>query len=358
MVQMAGSRAFRAPILLPRPCIWAGPGSLLDGGTPTRLAILSILIHATVRVMVAGSGVYRRGSRQRLHYPRESIADAYTAGLSVLVVLNRTPCWAQCPGGTCGATCDCSHCDNDKPPVDPAFFYEYAYKMATEFGTKVGAWELWNEPDLPNRWKGTRQQYRDLILIPGYNGLRDGLAAIGVDTANYPKIVAPALGTHTNFVDWLANPGQTTPVVPIHAASFHVYGSATAVKDTMNNAIGSCSNALAPICGGRVWLTEWGFNSPNYSGDVCSAAADPIPGDKIKEVMAYWNDLSHWNPNGFGAYRGGSKLIYFTLHDRWQANFPGALNCDIALLTSNGTARAKAQDLKAKIEADPNATCP
>ena len=62
--------------------------------------------------------------------------------LRVLGLLAYTPEWARPPGTTTHA-----------PPLDPAAFAEFAGAAAARYRDTVDAWEVWNEPNLPDFWE-------------------------------------------------------------------------------------------------------------------------------------------------------------------------------------------------------------
>ena len=92
------------------------------------------------------------------------VNQAKQRGLKVLVVLSRTPSWAN----------NITPEDVAVPPTNPLTYATFANKAASYFKGRVNAWEVWNEAD-PNQsfWKGTVAQYVDLLKA-AYPQLKSG----------------------------------------------------------------------------------------------------------------------------------------------------------------------------------------
>ena len=70
-------------------------------------------------------------------------------------------------------------------PCDPSDWYDAVYQAVSRYKDSVQYWGMWNEPNLPHFWEGTRQQYIDIILKNGAEALR---------AANpHAKVCAPGL---------------------------------------------------------------------------------------------------------------------------------------------------------------------
>lgn len=119
----------------------------------------------------------------------DMLVDAAGAdGLSVLGVLAYTPAWAS-TGDTKsdGST-------NDVPQAGA--YAAFVTAAVTHFGSKIAAYELWNEPNLAQFWEGTTQQYLDLVLSPGADAVHAACAGC--------LVVGPGLATvGTAYADWM-----------------------------------------------------------------------------------------------------------------------------------------------------------
>ena len=49
------------------------------------------------------------------------------------------------------------------PPRDLAWFAGFAQVSAQRYKGRIRSWELWNEPDLPDYWTGTAEQYASMV---------------------------------------------------------------------------------------------------------------------------------------------------------------------------------------------------
>jgi beta-xylosidase len=80
-----------------------------------------------------------------------TIDMARDRGISVLATLWATPDWANGGAG------------RHVPPTDLADYARVARWAAEHFNGRVGAWEVWNEPNHPSFWSGTAADYTELL---------------------------------------------------------------------------------------------------------------------------------------------------------------------------------------------------
>lgn len=197
------------------------------------------------------------------------LAAAEQRGLQVLAILAYTPQWATDGPVLAGV------------PRDGEDWRRFCTRAATRYRGRIRYWEVWNEPNLPKFWAGTRQQYRDLILVPGAAALR------AADPQ--ARIVGPALA-HLGSAEWyswlldiLEHASDSIDVV-----SHHLYDG-DGFRDVTEKLDGSTPFANDPSlwdlvapsvrevlkeAGARdkpFWLTETGWQS---SGSGTAQAAD------------------------------------------------------------------------------------
>jgi hypothetical protein len=99
----------------------------------------------------------------------DGIAAAATArGINVFATLAYTPQWATHGPATTGV------------PDDPAAWADFCARAARRYASSIHFWGLWNEPNLPRFWSGSRQQYIDDILIPGADAIHQASATARV----------------------------------------------------------------------------------------------------------------------------------------------------------------------------------
>jgi hypothetical protein len=118
----------------------------------------------------------------------DAIAKAASArGIKVYATLAYTPAWATDGPELTGV------------PRNPEDWVTFCYQAAKRYRRTITAWGLWNEPNLPRFWAGSREDYVDFILRPG---------AIAVHAANpAAKVGGPDLAHVTagnaDWYDWL-----------------------------------------------------------------------------------------------------------------------------------------------------------
>ena len=89
-------------------------------------------------------------------------AEARERGIEIFASLVYSPDWATGGPALIGV------------PDDPAEWADFCERAARRYRGTIRHWGLWNEPNLPHFWDGTRQQYIDLILKPGAAAIRAG----------------------------------------------------------------------------------------------------------------------------------------------------------------------------------------
>ena len=87
------------------------------------------------------------------------VKNATARGLRVFGTIAYTPAWATRGKPHTGV------------PNDPADWYDAVYRTVSRYKDTVHHWGMWNEPNLPNFWSGTREQYIKDILKNGANAV-------------------------------------------------------------------------------------------------------------------------------------------------------------------------------------------
>jgi polysaccharide biosynthesis protein PslG len=275
-----------------------------------------------IRIDMVWAAVERQPGKYDWKLYDRLVAAAEERGLQVLAILAYTPKWATSGAELSGV------------PRDGADWRRFCTRAATRYRGRIRYWELWNEPNLPRFWSGTRQQYWDLILVPGAAAIR------AADPQ--AKIVGPALA-HVGSADWhhwllqtLERAGSSIDVV-----SHHLYDG-DGHLDLSRKLDGSTPFANQPSLWGAVppsvrevlkradardkpfWLTETGWQSgngaaaqaANYTGFLGTWLAAPAePAAWIEKVFFYeladggpelsWGllDTAGREKPAYGAYR-------------------------------------------------------
>src|SRR5215471_227571 len=91
----------------------------------------------------------------------DAVCDvASRRGLSLLASIAYTPTWAS--GGR----------DPAEAPLDSKLFAAFAADVASRYRGRIAAVSVWNEPDLPQFYRGSRDRYLSLI-VAAHSAIRD-----------------------------------------------------------------------------------------------------------------------------------------------------------------------------------------
>ena len=174
------------------------------------------------------------------------VAEAGARGLKVLLTPWLTPGWAG-PG-------------ERRPPDDPADYARFLQWASSRYRGQVAAWEIWNEPNLPEFWKGDARQYAALLraAYPAVKaGDPDALVVLGGPAYNDTEWLASLydLGSRNAFDVMATHPYQGVANAPPETPDDGTRGTLThvaAVRDLMV----ANGDADKPI-----WFTEFGWSA-------------------------------------------------------------------------------------------------
>jgi len=80
-----------------------------------------------------------------------AVASAQAHGLRLIGLIAGTPSWASTDGSRLS------------PPRDLGQFADYVERLARHFRGRVDVWEIWNEPDIGQFWRGSVEDYAALL---------------------------------------------------------------------------------------------------------------------------------------------------------------------------------------------------
>ncbi len=296
-----------------------------------------------VRVLVPWGDVYKvpPGDPLEAFFPPDwskvdfIVNEANARGMSVLGVINATPYW----GGQDGQ--GCLGCYGAAP--DPTKFATFAGQVAARYGLKVGAYEVWNEPNYVASWAPTidpvaytrllkaaytqiKVNNPDALVVAGVLGAVTSWMGITMDArtfvetmyANDAEGFFDALSIHpyqytTKFSDGEYDP-NVNPHEPWKADS--PIEQVIAIRQMM------IDNGDADL---KIWATEYGLptGGPN--------AVTPADQEKfIKDFLESWAELEFAGPSYIYTTRdrieavvtedGSFGLYYFdTVEMKWVA---------------------------------------
>jgi hypothetical protein len=181
-------------------------------------------------------------------------------GLRIYASFGSTPSWATSGSESSGV------------PDDPGEWQEFCYLVASRYRGRVDAWGMWNEPNSDRFWEGTRNQYIEIILLPGAQAVR------AADPA--ALVCAPDLAhlSSLHWDDWLSDvikkAGHAIDVITHHI--YPSYGTADEVTYDLDKKLSlpfsspSIRDLLkdAGWWGRPFWLTETGIESARYGEDA------------------------------------------------------------------------------------------
>ena len=165
-------------------------------------------------------------------------------GAQVLFTLGQTPAWAAAD-----AKVHCYYAAGCSPPADLADWRTYVGTLAARYGSRVRYWELWNEPNTPEFWRGSPEQLAEMARIAREEILRANPNA---------QFLGPGLGAvGFGFLDRFLTAGGGDS---LDAISFHAYANAS-----VRQVIASQSRVRAIAdrhgkAGLPLWNTEFGIS--------------------------------------------------------------------------------------------------
>lgn len=261
-------------------------------------------------------------------------------GQEVLLVLGGTPSWAAvgpAPGS------EYAGAGSSMPMTDAVLFEEYVRAVVTRYGSRIGAYQIWNEANIESFWRGTPELMADLTAR-AYRVIKEnqpGATVVAASTGSrwvkgftefYPEYLT-ALGN----VNW-----------PIDAYSVHLYPLATGTPRDRAYLLGMMRTALR-IAGAPalpVWETEinYGITNPGLGETARAIPESEIPGyvsrtylDSLRFGIArsYWYA---WTPEyrllGIQMWNGylSSRVVHVTRDWVVGSTFSGCSTTGVVVL--------------------------
>ncbi len=221
------------------------------------------------------------------------VAQAERAGQQVLLVLGGTPAWAAvgpAPGNEFAGP------GSSMPMTDPAYFEQYIRAVLARYGGRIGAYQIWNEGNISEFWRGTPELLADLTA-----------RAYAVIKAAQPGAVVVAASTGSRWVKGFTEfyPEYLTALGnlkwPVDAFSVHLYPMASGTTKDRSYLLGMMKTALriANAPAKPIWETEinYGITNPG-SGQLARVIPDAeIPGYVSRtylDSLRYGIARSYW----------------------------------------------------------------
>jgi hypothetical protein len=221
-----------------------------------------------IRVDVVWARVEPKASGERdaayLAAADRIVDGAAKRGIRTLLLVGGTPCWASSAPdkGSCAAADANRPAVTKYPPADPADYLPAATFLASRYGDKLAAFEIWNEPDQSNElyWAGPDKVKRYVALAK---------AAYGPLKAANPQMTVLAGAFVGGNGKWLQALYAAGFKGAYDAISVHFYDlPLDALRAT--RAVQKRNGDAAPL-----WLAETGFSSC-YARGRKDAAKDHV----------------------------------------------------------------------------------
>lgn len=189
-------------------------------------------------------------------------------GLEILGLLDFSAGWAVGQRGEWSAS---------PPPHD--LWANYVAQTVGRYKDRVHAWEVWNEPNVPVFWSGSKEEYAALLSVT-------------YDTIKRVDPQALVLGPAISGVDeeWQA----AMPWDKFDVLSLHLYVPAAFLNDQGQSyydwGLPNMRRILAKFPSKPIWITEFGYSSQGgaegwYVGDEGAQARALV--QQLVETLAY-----------------------------------------------------------------------
>ncbi len=200
-----------------------------------------------------------------------AVEEAVSSGRRVFGTIAYTPRWARAGGG------------HNEPPLNSSDWSDFVYECVRRYRGRVSHWGMWNEPNLPEFWAGSMQEYVHDILIPGARAVREADSSA--------RVLGPELSGMNRlymleFLEYvLSSAGSYIDIVTQHA-----YGQPGSIFSFIDEEVLPVLDRHAP--GREFWLTETGMRSDtagegsqaDFFRQVCRGVRER---DYIRKVFFY-----------------------------------------------------------------------
>ena len=331
-----------------------------DSGIDRDLNLASAAGSNLVRVDVAWASLEVQGKGQisdwYLRRIDRFVNGANARGMKVLMTLWASPCWASSAPDDVKAGCgqDWNQGSVVYPPNNPADFGDIAGWLTKRYGTKLGALEVWNEPNLgPDMfWKAPDKAAAYANLVRGSYG-----RAKSTGNPAVPIVMGALVKPDVNFLKTLYADGIKGYY---DGVSIHPYGiELTSTKLNTFRATQRSAGDSTPL-----WISEFGApTSTNPGWKVTEAGqADAIRHDfAVLDGLPYVSGLTLYSLrdmstdrsdfiSNFGVlrYDNSAKPGWWALGAalRWQPPRPRSVACKMLRKSKTAQRKASKADLK------------
>ena len=215
----------------------------------------------------------------------QRVAQAEASGAIPMLVLGLTPQWAAAdpsagdPRWGAGTA---------SPPADMNTFQSYVDAVVSRYGTRIGAYEVWNEANLPTFWTGTPVQMANMTQIAYYTIKAKSPGAIVTAASVTTRLRGPMKKFVTPYVKALASAGSPVDALAIHSYPAGTAGPAQRALDVQNwqTVVEFAAGPGADILDKQVWDTEVNYGLAGPGSTPGTDYTDAQGADLITQTFA------------------------------------------------------------------------
>jgi hypothetical protein len=260
------------------------------------------------------------------------VAGANRRGLKLLLTFWETPCWASSAPESLKQGCSGSWWARNVQRYAPRNAQDYADALAwavRRYGSRVNAWEIWNEPNHPDYLKADDQAaaYAPLVraAYPAAKHADPGTTVVAGSLADSDFAFTERLlklGVGGNFDAWSVHPysEDRSPLSP---------GVPGWSQASMSAGVPQVRSTLLRYGQNKpLWLTEFGWSTCNVRGRHAYENCNDEP-DQARFLRDAFRQMSHWSYVKVG--------VWFKLKD--TSGNRGDRNDNFGLLRYDGSAK-------------------
>jgi polysaccharide biosynthesis protein PslG len=216
-----------------------------------------------------------------LVYLDRLLADASSSGITVIALIDGTPCWATSAPAQLRAGCqpDGRSAAHGWPPSNPADFAALVGALAARYGDELTAVEIWNEPDQVNQeyFAGPEKPQRYAALV------RAAYVAIKQVDPNIKVLAGSLVGSNGVFLRELYAAGMKGYY---DGLAVHFYTLTLAALREFR-AVQLANGDSAPL-----WLDEFGWSSCYPQRKIEEEQACVTPAVQARNITNLYRALS------------------------------------------------------------------
>ncbi len=222
-------------------------------------------------------------------------------------------------------------------PPDPVKYAEIVRDVARRYGKNIGCFEVWNEADITQFYRGTPDEYATLFL---------GLVPVIRKEAPHAKIMPSGMaGYHEGFISTLFKRGVYAQADMV---AFHPYAGKTAGWDVpyglTEGSLFSKGIGLEIFCnesGFPYNNAEWFQPPPNWTPEVqrdyLNVAMARLLANGLAKVSVF-NAGGDEHPYGLINGKGEPRPAFEVIRDYAQLQSKGARRLDVSMTAADGSA--------------------